>query len=71
MKQITANLDYIQGHLRYGHIEASLSDKEYKEFEALPKKEQKDWLMDVGSLIVDDYEIDDVGSIYDMVIKDA
>lgn len=70
MKKITAILDYITGHLRYGSITAKLSDKEYEEFKTLSKQEQKDWLMDIGNLTVD-YEIDDTGSIKDMIVKDA
>lgn len=70
MKKIIAVLDYVTGHLRYGSITAKLSDEEYKEFKTLSKEEQKDWLMDIGNLTVD-YEIDDTGSIHDMVVKDA
>lgn len=70
MKKIIAVLDYVTGHLRYGSITAKLSDEEYKEFKTLSKKEQKDWFMDIGSLTVD-YEIDDTGSICDMIVKDA
>lgn len=70
MKKIIAILDYVAGHLRYGSIIAKLSDEEYEEFKTLSKKEQKDWLMDIGNLTVD-YEINDIGSIKDMIVKDA
>lgn len=61
-KTIIANIDYIVGHLRYGHFELNLTDKEYSKFISLSKEEQEDWVRD-GELIIDDYELDDYGDI--------
>lgn len=58
---VTADADWIQGHLRYGHWEMELTGAEYEEFKSLSEDEQIEYLRDVGSLIVDDYEIDDYG----------
>jgi hypothetical protein len=71
MKRITANLDYMVGHLRYGHLELELTDEQYEEFKKLSKEEQEEWLRDDGARIADDYEIDDIGSIYHIKVKDA
>lgn len=58
-KFITADCNYICGHLRYGHWELNLTDEQFKEFESLSGEEQEQWIKDEGNLIVDDYEIDD------------
>ena len=61
-----ANLDYVIGHLRYGHKEGTikLTDDEFKEFEQNPYDfiNKQDILSEVG-LVVDDYEVDDYGPI--------
>lgn len=57
---LTGNIDYIQGHLRYGHYEVEVDS----EFVKNSTKEQlKQYLREKGELIVDDYEVDDVGAI--------
>lgn len=45
------------GHLRYGHYELALTEKEYKEFKSMSKEEQKDWIKD-GNFSLDSYSID-------------
>lgn len=61
-KTIIANIDYIVGHLRYGHFELNLTDEEYLKFISLSKEEQENWVRD-GELIIDDYRVDDYGDI--------
>lgn len=56
---VTADANWIQGHLRYGHWEMELTGAEYEEFKNLPEDVQIEYLKDNGSIIVDDYEIDD------------
>lgn len=63
MHIICGDLDYVQGHLRYGHLEMELNDEDFEKFKSLSLKEQKEYLNDNGNLIVDDYEVDDWGSI--------
>ena len=60
-KLITADCDYICGYLRYGHWELNLTDAEYDDFCNMDESEQERYLMDNGDLIVDDYEVDDLG----------
>ena len=73
------DVDYIRGHLRYGHYEGEIDmDKEAeKEFKFLLKKdlngdtmteeefnkleEYKEWIEGETDIIVDDYEIDEIG----------
>lgn len=68
MKKVSINapLDYIAGHLRYGHFEGILemTDEEFEQF----KKNPLDFLyegdyIDVLSLVIDDYEVDDMGPV--------
>lgn len=62
-------VNWIAGHLRYGHREGSIemSDEEFEEFKQNPEK----WLSDREDidleLLVDDWEIDD----YDNEIEDV
>lgn len=63
MHTIFGDLDYVQGYLRMGHLEMKLNDKDFEKFKSLPLKEQKEWLRDEGSVEVDDFSVDDIGSI--------
>lgn len=63
MHTICGELDYVQGHLRYGYLEMELNDKDFEKFKSLSLKEQKEWLRDEGSVEVDDFSVDDIGSI--------
>lgn len=62
-------VNWIAGHLRYGHREGSIemTDEEFEEFKQNPEK----WLSDREDidleLLVDDWEIDD----YDSDIEDV
>lgn len=63
MHTIYGDLDYVQGYLRMGHLEMKLNDKDFEKFKSLSLKEQKEWLRDEGSVEVDDFSVDDIGSI--------
>lgn len=58
-KLITADCDWINGHLRFGHYELELTDSEFKEFSKMNEDEQEKYVYKNGSLIVDDYEVDE------------
>ena len=66
MHTIFGDLDYVQGHLRYGHLELHLDDEAFEEFKSMSEEEQKAYLNDNGNLIVDSYEVDDWGDIIDI-----
>ena len=63
MHTIFGDLDYVQGYLRMGHLEMKLNDKDFEKFKSLSLKEQKEWLRDEGSVEVDDFSVDEIGSI--------
>ena len=63
MHTIFGELDYVQGYLRMGHLEMKLNDKDFEKFKSLSLKEQKEWLRDEGAVKVDDFSVDDIGSI--------
>ena len=63
MHTICGNLDYVQGFLRMGHLEMELNDEDFKKFKSLSLKEQEEWHRDEGQVEVDDYSIEDCGSI--------
>lgn len=66
MHTICGELDYVQGHLRYGYLEIELNDEDFEKFKSMPEEEQKAYLNDNGNLIVDSYEVDDWGDIIDI-----
>lgn len=61
---IYAPVDYITGHLRYGHREGivNLTDEEFKQFKDNPKNFIYDNDVELD-LLIDDWEIDDCGGI--------
>ena len=63
MYTIYGDLDYVQGFLRCGHLEMKLNDEDFEKFKSLSLKEQKEWLCDEGQVEVDNYSIEDYGSI--------
>lgn len=63
MKTVCADLKYLTGHLRYGHIELPMDEKEYKEYETYTGKEKEKYIIENGDLIIDDYEVNDYGPI--------
>ena len=62
--QIEANLEYVVGHLRYGHyittVEAN-SEEELREL--LTKESVREQIFNTAELIIDNYEVDDIGPI--------
>lgn len=67
---IVAYLDYLIGHLRYGHLEGKLNipDEDVELFKDNPAKYLKNHpdYKDFLDLIVDDFEVEEMGDI-DMV----
>lgn len=65
--KIAVPVDYIDGHLRYGHIEKTLvlTKEQISELEKNPKDffndELYEELCDFDEIIADDYEIHDYG----------
>ena len=63
---IDAPLEYVAGHLRYGHLEGVIEvpDEEFEKFKENPDKAFYDLdLTDSLDLLVDDFSIDDIGHI--------
>ena len=63
---INAGLEYIQGYLRYGHMEGTVNipDKDYEQFQADPVTYIKEHdLQDYLDLIVDDWRVESCGNI--------
>lgn len=68
MATIKADYDYLQGHLRYGHIELELEGEELEEFKSKSQEEQKEYLREMGETILDDYEVNDYGDLGEIKI---
>ena len=69
MNKIIAEIDYINGHLRYGHYELNLTNEELEEFKNSSKEEQQHWIKDEGDLIIDDYYLNDIGEITKIIYE--
>ncbi len=63
---VNANVDYVMGHLSYGHYEGvlELSDEEYEEFVENPIKfcNENDIHCDL-TFLLDAYGVDEIGDI--------
>lgn len=64
MAIVTAGVDYVAGHLRYGHFEAIIDGEELEKFKEMSIKEQQEYLREVGELIIDDYRVNDYGDLH-------
>ena len=53
---VTADLDWVSGHLRYGHLEGIVDVGSEEELDALLETGDIKHYLD---LVVDDYEVDD------------
>lgn len=62
---VSANVDYVDGHLRSGHYELEM-DKDI--FTNLSKEDLKSYIKENGDFIVDDHRINDIGDITDISI---
>lgn len=63
---IDASLEYVIGHLRYGHLEGVIEvpDEEFEKFKENPIDFLNDnEYIDELDLLIDDWEIDDCGPI--------
>lgn len=65
MKTLIAKVEYVAGHLISGHYELKLTDDGYREFENMPDEDQEYYIKRRGSLIVDDFDVNDIGPITD------
>ena len=63
MHTICGDLDYINGYLIYGHLEMELNNEDFEKFKSLSLEEQKEWLLNEGQVEVDNYSLEDYGSI--------
>jgi len=70
MAKITADYDYLQGHLRYGHEELELFGEELEKFKNSTEEEQIEWLKEEGETIIDDFEINDEGDLGNISITE-
>lgn len=53
-------LDYVVGHLRYGHIEGTVEADNLEEAKKkLEEYEKEDLLCDFGKVVIDDYSCED------------
>lgn len=64
---ITAPVDYVIGHLRYGHLEGEveLTDEQLELFKQDPAKAIQELDLDL-ELVIDDWEVDGYGDPYDV-----
>lgn len=60
---VVGDIDHISGYLRYAHFEMYLTAEEHQKFDTLSDEEQIQWLKEDGEIIVDDFEVNDIGDI--------
>ena len=63
---VTAGISHISGTLRYGHYELLLDESEFLEFVNMTKEEKIEWIKSDGDILIDDFNINDIGDITDI-----
>lgn len=66
--KLTQELDYISGHLRYGHLELVVDADKWND---LSEEEKKAFFEDNAYIVVDDYEVEDHGKSKNTPIKES
>ena len=62
--KVSVPTDYVAGHLRYGHYETEIEAESLEKVkEYINSNEGKEYIKEVAEFEVDDYEIDDIGSL--------
>lgn len=61
-------VDYVQGYLSQGHYELECTKEE---LEGKSPEEIKEFVADMGELIVDSYSVEDVGDYGEVKIEDV
>ena len=56
--KLTQELDYVSGHLRYGHLELVVDADKWN---SLSEEEKKAFFSENSVIVVDDYEVEDHG----------
>jgi hypothetical protein len=65
--KIEADLDCIVGYLRWGHLELEVDETEWN---ALSEEEKIDYINECGTVVVDDYSIEDRDRAVRYTVKD-
>lgn len=71
MKTVRINCNYVQGHLREGHLECTMTDEKFDRFNTLSEEDKIEWIKDYGKLIIDSYEVDDYEVNYNDIIEEV
>lgn len=66
MYTVIGEVDYVLGQIHSGHYEAILSDSEFSEFQEMSEEDQKKYIKKHGKLVIDAYNINDIGDIVDI-----
>lgn len=66
MYTVVGEVDYVLGQIHSGHYGAILSDSEFSEFQKMSEKDPKKYIKKHGKLVIDAYNINDIGDIVDI-----
>lgn len=66
MHTVVGEVDYVLGQIHSGHYETVMSDHEFAEFQKMSEENQKKYIKKHGKLIIDSYNINDIGDIVDI-----
>lgn len=65
---IQAGLEYVQGFLKYGHLELTANKEDW---DCLSPTEQEDYLIEEGTLVIDGFHLEDWGDITEVNIAEV
>lgn len=60
---VTQPVDYVMGHLRYGHLRWDVPEYMEEEVRNMSTEELERWVREAGNVIVDDYSVEDFGEL--------
>lgn len=68
--QVTGNVEYVMGHLRYGHYEGilDLTEEEVQKLQQNPHLLRNEDYVDDLEFVIDGWAIDDSGPVYEIFL---
>lgn len=69
--QVTGNVEYVMGHLRYGHYEGilELTEEEVQKLQQNPHLLRDEDCVDDLEFVVNDWAVDELGPVYELILE--
>lgn len=71
MNKLYGEIAFVEGYLKAGYYYLELTDSELEEFKELTEEEQIKFIEDNGDIEIEDFEIEALGEVVDIEIKEG